>query len=297
MSMTGAKPTRKCLSTETKTGLPCQEDVDVTRARCEHGHVCTTAPRAAFSVSADLDATSIGTLEIDELFGTAGPAPKSQVSRPDPVEAAKQLHPSSSPEAPPPATPFEVVAWAKAGATSVELVHLLRSQAITPQEVARLVVDEEGQEMTIISAIEQGKIPPYDAPAVCATYPGEGWRYDADRFCWERALPIHALARIVRTEAAGELARDPGDPKLAARLAAEIAKRSSDEIGIDLIIAKGSDTPIDNSWAEELPAGFLADCAHTTAEAFSSPDDLLSLYAARWLKGSQPGPQLEVVGN
>ena len=41
--------------------------------------------------------------------------------------------------------------------------------------------------MTIISAIEQGKIPPYDAPAVCATYPGEGWRYDSDRFCWERA--------------------------------------------------------------------------------------------------------------
>ena len=54
--MTGAKPTRKCLSTETKTGLPCQEDVDVTRARREHGHVCTTTPRASFVVAPDLDA-------------------------------------------------------------------------------------------------------------------------------------------------------------------------------------------------------------------------------------------------
>ena len=144
----------------------------------------------------------MGTLEIDELVGTAGISPKAKKA--DPAEVGKAAPPVFEARGPASGDALRGgrlgKGWSDDG---VELVQLLRAQAITPQEVSRLVVDEDGLEMTIISAIEQGKIPPYDAPAVCATYPGEGWRYDSDRFCWERPLPIHVLARIVRHRSSG----------------------------------------------------------------------------------------------
>ena len=50
--MTTSK-TRKCGFKDTTTGHPCDQDVDVTNAKCENGHVCVTPPVAAVSTPSE----------------------------------------------------------------------------------------------------------------------------------------------------------------------------------------------------------------------------------------------------
>ena len=192
---------------------------------------------------------------------------------------------------------IEVATWAKAGATNPDVILALRKEAVTPGEVTRRVIAESGDEVTIIAAIEQGQIPAYDAAAVCATWPGEGWRFDAERFCWERSLPVQVLARLVRANAAHELVDDPGDERLGARMAIELMRQSPEEVGIDLLVGKAQPSPVEEDWAAALPGDLFEKAAVSAARAVNDPDDPFALWAHRWLAGETPflHPQLEAV--
>ena len=116
-------------------------------------------------------------------------------------------------------TLHETALWAKTGCVNPDIILALRSQGIVPFEVSRQVSDESGGEMTIMSAIETGKIPTYDVATACATYPGTGWFYDAERFAWSRRLSTRFLSGLVRNNLPNSIIRDPGDDELGARMA------------------------------------------------------------------------------
>jgi hypothetical protein len=58
---------RKCLSTKTATGDPCQHDVDWRRDRCESGHRCTTRAVVESNRASDVAALNLGTADIDDV--------------------------------------------------------------------------------------------------------------------------------------------------------------------------------------------------------------------------------------
>jgi hypothetical protein len=154
-----------------------------------------------------------------------------------------------------------------------------------PEETTRLVIGRDGQPISILAAIQEKEIPVDEAWIVCASWPGMGWHYDSDRFLWERSLPVHVLADLARAYTGAELVNDPGDERLAARMATAISHLSSSIFGIDIVISMGRDMEVEEGWASTLATSRLFPAAaKETAEALSSDEsDPLGSYASRWL--------------
>jgi hypothetical protein len=206
--------------------------------------------------------------EIDALL-TPAPQP-AEISNPGSVDTTSPL------------TFSEIVAWANAGATTPELIIALHHDGITPADAARPVAGPDGNPTTIAAALEQGAIPPYDAAAVCATWPGRGWCYHPDRFAWATRIDPDTLAGIARRHATID---DIDDQPLGARMAAELSRQAPRHIGIDLIVAPTSRRPT-RGWDDGLPPELFAAAAAATADAIANPArDPLAGYANRWLSG------------
>lgn len=262
----------------------CTHVVADTENHCRAGHPCPPVTVERPFVGAPT--VELMSLDVDEL------AARARGAHPNGAATIETLVPKPQPQV----SLAEIQSWAKAGSTNPDVILALRKEGITPGEVTRTIV-VDGEPKTIISAIENGKIPAYDAAAVCALYPGEGWSFDPERFCFERPLPVQALARLAREHAAADLVRDPGDESLGARMATELMRQSADFLGIDLVITRGPDGPVFmDEWDSELPAELFEKAALETAKAVSDSDDPLRFFANRWLKGGAGEPGLALAG-
>ena len=246
----------------------CQNVVADWQNHCRVGHSCP--PVTVEHPFAGAPTVGLMSFDIEELI-----KPASQ-------EAIK---PALADASAPTITTSELASWAKAGATNADAVLALLKEGIAPGEVTKTVV-VDGKERTILWAIEHGRIRAFDAAAVCAFWPGEGWTFSSERFCYERPMPVEVLARLARAHAGAELAPDIDDERLGARMAAEIMRQSSDVFGIDLVITRGPDAPVVlESWDSELPPELFELAAKETAQAVGSREDPLHNFAERWLSG------------
>lgn len=257
---------RQCTHEAPSTGGRCTHQVLDSSAQCAAGH---PNPHfvAAGVLAAGTSSHAAPVVDIADLVPT-GPDQT-------PPASAAELAPLQF---------TDVIAWAQAGVTNPDVATALHAEGVTAEQAATPVVGLDGIPTTVAAAVEQGHIPAYDAPTVCATWPGVGWTFHPDRFAWSRRLDADTLAAIVR-EHAPEGFCDPGTAKLGARMAAELARQAHRHIGIDLIVARG-DSPPAPGWADGLPGALFRHAATATTEAIADPAaDPLADYARRWLVG------------
>ena len=178
----GKDMSRICGYVETTTGHPCENVVEDFEDHCRANHPCSIlASDTDTSDRTDSNAMALS-FEIEELSNSSVPAWEKSPG----MKSLTTRHGMLT---------DEVVRhfWDSFGCTDPALARALHRQGLRPDETTRLVISNNGQPTSILKALQSGEIPIDEAWIVCATRPGAGWRYNSDRFLWERSLPVRVL--------------------------------------------------------------------------------------------------------
>jgi len=173
---------------------------------------------------------------------------------------------------PPEAVPAAAVGsayWASVGVADPAMQATLAEAMVTPGELARPVALPDGRRVLLGEALTTGAVPLADAPVAVATWPGAGWCYRAERFCWTRAVSDSRLAAEAWRRAVpgarrrlGARFAAPGLRRAVAKqMAAQLALWAAAAVGPDLVVSPTAGAHDDAGWCDGLDAHVLAACA------------------------------------
>ena len=183
----------------------------------------------------------------------------------------------------------ELAEWAKARATSPEVVRELRDvHGITPYEAATPVISSDGESMTLIEAVEAGEIESYDAPLVASTWPGKGWTFEGDQCQWSTEASVEELANIYRSCCADPGASDKySDDDVAAQLAGAIGQLSSTALGsgADMVVRRSVHSSLNEDSFSGTSEEFISEAARTAERTLRAErgQDPFSGFRHQWL--------------
>lgn len=264
----------ECQQPTTRRGHLCERKVAIGSTHCGFHQIPPSrwAGYSQVSPAAQFDAAAPFSLE-------------DLVADPVRLEAVAPEIPRAQPAT---ITEIDVAKWARAGATNPDVVRALRDDyGLTPEEAAMRVRLANGESVTFIAAVERGEIAAYDAPLAAATYPGEGWEFDADH--WTLTASPEFLADLAR-QYGGDAPRFGVDnTELGAQMAAELDQLGAAELGGDLRILRGEDPP--TGWAANLPEGVFREAARRAIGKVSSGDVQYAAFRRGWLENTPtPSP-------
>lgn len=192
--------------------------------------------------------------------------------------------------APTPMTEFEVVRWARVGALDPDAVCSLRAHGVLPAEAERTMVIESGDTISLLRAVEFGRLDAEDVALAAATWPGRGWTYEPAGCRWSIALAPEVLATLARRLDRRTRSLRADDRVLGAQMALELRQRSAAYGGVDLVVrCAGPDTTTPWGWRDAIDEDLLAASARAAAERVEFADPAGRRARAAWLDAGEMG--------